>query len=549
MYQRPEVVRSEGQSRVRRQNGGVSLIDQTIEDERLAALRRYDILDTPPDGAFDRITALAARVFDVPIAIVSIVDEDRIWFKSHHGLDSDETERTPGLCASAILHDSPWLVTDARNDPRAMANPLVAGDLGLQFYAGVPLRTADGHALGTLCIIDRVPRVMTAPEVQTLEDLAAVVVDELELRLASKRVSEHERAAADFERRMAQDLADITAAIRELSRSEDPAAARLAICQIALDLTEAESAAIHELAPDDATLIRTTTAGLPWAGEDPALTERSSPATRAYTSGKSVLVDARSPFDSGPAHSVPLPPVSFWQPFAAGSRSPIAVLSLAWHTRTDVSPVRLTRMMNVLATEGLVAIERADLIAHVEGLARTDELTGLPNRRAFNEDLQREMDRARRDGGPLCLAMLDLDRFKRFNDTHGHLAGDRLLADAAEAWRHTLRAGTDLLARFGGEEFVVVLPIPVREATETVGRLRASTPQNQTVSAGLARWDGEETPEALLARADAALYAAKEGGRDRIRWAPHRVAVRGDDGSLRGSYSTAPNRTRESELD
>lgn len=151
------------------------------------AVRRYDILDSPPDGAFDRITALAARLFEVPIAIVSIVDSDRIWFKSHHGLDVPEIDREPGLCASAILGDRPWIVTDARVDPRTLANPLVAGDFGLRFYAGVPLHTGDGFNLGTLCVIDYEPRGTTEAEIATLSDLAAVVVDELELRLAARR--------------------------------------------------------------------------------------------------------------------------------------------------------------------------------------------------------------------------------------------------------------------------------------------------------------------------------------------------------------------------
>ncbi|MCA1823738.1 MAG: GAF domain-containing protein, partial [Frankia sp.] len=163
------------------------------ELDRLAAVRRYDILDTPPDGAFDRITALAARLFDVPICIVSVVDHDRIWFKSHHGLDVEEIPREPGLCASAILHDEPWVVADAKHDPRTLANPLVAGEFGLRFYAGVPLTTQDGYNLGTLCIIDHAPRELTPNEVATLEDLARIVVDELELRLAA-RTTVHEEA-------------------------------------------------------------------------------------------------------------------------------------------------------------------------------------------------------------------------------------------------------------------------------------------------------------------------------------------------------------------
>lgn len=157
------------------------------EAQRLAAVRRYDVLDTPPDGAFERITALAARLFDVPIAIVSIVDADRIWFKSHHGLDVSEIGREPGLCSSAILHSEPWLVADAKLDARTLANPLVAGDFGLRFYLGVPLRTHDGYNLGTLCVIDREPRQVSDEQVAMLQDMASVVMDQLELRLSARR--------------------------------------------------------------------------------------------------------------------------------------------------------------------------------------------------------------------------------------------------------------------------------------------------------------------------------------------------------------------------
>jgi sigma-B regulation protein RsbU (phosphoserine phosphatase) len=164
--------------------------DETLlpldEAHRMAAVSRYDVLDTPPDGAFDRITTLAARLLRVPISIVSIVDTDRIWFKSRHGVDTEQIDREPGLCASAILQDMPWLVLDAATDPRTMANPLVTGAMGLRFYAGIPLTTHDGHNLGTLCVIDQQPRELTEDELATLEDLAALVMHELELRLAAR---------------------------------------------------------------------------------------------------------------------------------------------------------------------------------------------------------------------------------------------------------------------------------------------------------------------------------------------------------------------------
>jgi GAF domain-containing protein len=164
------------------------LIIPPNEQERLAAVRRYDVLDTPADGAFDRITRLASLVLEMPIAIVSLVDHDRIWFKSTHGLDGvEQIDREPGLCASAILSDEAWIIEDARIDPRALANPLVAGEFGLRFYAGSALRTHDGYNLGTLCVIDKEPRELTEEQVRVLDDLAALVIDELELRLAARQ--------------------------------------------------------------------------------------------------------------------------------------------------------------------------------------------------------------------------------------------------------------------------------------------------------------------------------------------------------------------------
>ncbi|HUP82516.1 MAG TPA: histidine kinase dimerization/phosphoacceptor domain -containing protein, partial [Pirellula sp.] len=157
------------------------------EVARMAAVRRYEILDTPKDGSFERITAIAARLFDVPIAIISIVDHDRIWFKSHYGVEANEIGRDPGLCASAILRDEPYIIPDTKLDVHALTNPLVSGTLGLRFYAGVPLHTHDGFNLGTLCVIDKEPREVTAQQIEDLKDLASVVMDQLELRLSARK--------------------------------------------------------------------------------------------------------------------------------------------------------------------------------------------------------------------------------------------------------------------------------------------------------------------------------------------------------------------------
>jgi len=162
-----------------------SPIDLPKEETRLVALRKYEILDTPADGSFDDLTALAAKVFNVPIAIVSLVDEDRIWFKSHHGLEIEQIDRHPGLCASAILSDDVYLVEDAKNDPRCLANPLVAGEFGLQFYAAAPLRTADGN-IGTFCILDTRQRYINTDQEDMLRQMARIVMKEIELRLQSR---------------------------------------------------------------------------------------------------------------------------------------------------------------------------------------------------------------------------------------------------------------------------------------------------------------------------------------------------------------------------
>jgi diguanylate cyclase (GGDEF)-like protein/PAS domain S-box-containing protein len=167
-----------------------------------------------------------------------------------------------------------------------------------------------------------------------------------------------------------------------------------------------------------------------------------------------------------------------------------------------------------------VEAERETLLERVESLARSDALTGLPNRRALDEQLPREMARARRGESDLCLAIVDLDRFKAYNDSHGHLAGDTLLRECAIAWDTALRAA-DLLVRFGGEEFLVVIPdTPLDQAENIIERLRAATPGEQTCSAGIAVWDGVESIDELVARADSALYVAKAGGRDCLVQAP-----------------------------
>jgi GAF domain-containing protein len=158
-----------------------------LERERLNVLRAYQILDTPPDGAFDHVTQLAAQFYGVPISLISLVDHDRIWFKSRYGLDGvEQIDRVPGLCGSSTFADGAYVVRDALTDPRTLDNPLVRGEFGLRFYAAAPLITHDGYRLGNINIIDFQPRDLTIEQELALHLFARIVMDQMELRLAAR---------------------------------------------------------------------------------------------------------------------------------------------------------------------------------------------------------------------------------------------------------------------------------------------------------------------------------------------------------------------------
>ncbi|PSN19126.1 diguanylate cyclase [filamentous cyanobacterium CCP5] len=160
------------------------------EAARLEALRQYEILDTPSEQSYDDITALAAYICNVPIALISLVDADRQWFKSKVGLEASETSRSVSFCAHAILNQGMMVVKDATEDPRFFDNPLVTCAPDIRFYAGVPLVTPDGQSIGTLCIIDHEPRELSEYQTKTLEALARQVVMQLELRRISSQLAD-----------------------------------------------------------------------------------------------------------------------------------------------------------------------------------------------------------------------------------------------------------------------------------------------------------------------------------------------------------------------
>jgi diguanylate cyclase (GGDEF)-like protein len=344
------------------------------EAQRLAALHATRLLGSAPEETFDRITRTAARLLGVPIALVSLIDKDRQWFKSRTGLDACETSREISFCGHAILTDEPLVVPDAAQDARFVDNPLVTGDMHLRFYAGVQLYSVDRKKIGTLCVIDSKPRQLGPGELDALRDLARMVeqlVYHRQLAMAAQSLSER---------------------LQDASQAPGGAA--------------------------------------PASGE------------------------------------------------------------LAW------------------------------LVAH-------DLLTGLPNRQAMLRAIQGSVNSWRADGTPALVACINVDRFKRFNETLGHRAGDDILVGLATSLQSLLREG-DMLARAGSDEFLVLLhargeqPEPERALDRIMAASNRAVPTPEgeialTCSIGttLLPQDGDDA-DALLNNAVTAMRHAKAQGRGAI---------------------------------
>jgi tRNA A-37 threonylcarbamoyl transferase component Bud32 len=173
---------------IAKKKGAVAPMNGTSEDDRLAAVHRYGVLDTPPDEAFDRITRIAGRMLDSPISFVSIVDEDRVFHKARLGVDIAEVPRADSLCPITVDVGVPWYVADISVDERTKDNALLAQH-GVRAYAAAPMVTEDGHTIGSLCVYDVRPRTFTPEDLEDLNELAAVAMHELELRLAARRAA------------------------------------------------------------------------------------------------------------------------------------------------------------------------------------------------------------------------------------------------------------------------------------------------------------------------------------------------------------------------
>ncbi len=462
--------------------------------QRLASVHRLRILDTEPEAAFETLVDAAVAAFDMPGALVSLMDADRQWFKARRGVDFSETPREVSFCNEAIRQGRPLVVPDARLDPRFADSVLVAGPAGVRFYAGAPLRLADGACIGTLCVVDQRPRELDARGVKLLTCLADAVVHALETRML-RLLEQDARAALQRSEETFRLLAENTTdglAIYEHGaiRYTSPSYARMLGDDADVDLggrTQAEM--MERIHPDDR--------------ERVAEAVRSAIAQRLPHQVYAYRVRHRR------GHH-------FWRED-----------STRFVYGTDGSPERAYIVCRDITQRKLDE-------ARIEHLSLHDALTGLPNRLHMQRRFETMCSRLAQDSHRGTMLLLDVDLFKELNDTRGHDVGDELLRQ----WAERLSAGPEGLSagRLGGDEFVVLVDLgpAVQADAEAAGRASAlgagllrrlaeplSGPLERhraTASMGVVLLHcGEVGFDRAIQQADIAMYEAKSAGRDTLR--------------------------------
>ncbi|WP_250475356.1 PAS domain S-box protein [Caballeronia sp. GAFFF1] len=625
------------------------------EPARLRLLRSLAVLDTAPEEAFDRVTRLVAQILQVPIALVSLVDEHRQWFKSRVGLEVCETSREIAFCSHVVSENAMLVVEDTLTDPRFADNPLVTGAPFVRFYAGVPLRSSEGLVLGTLCAIDAAPRSISKPQREALVDLAAIVERELIQRETirdTRRVQQLDRrnllvsearfatifqktptgkAIVDLKGRfldvnpklceitgytadalMRMTFADITVPedlAPDLQRVTDLLAGRIQTYSLEkryrrpdgsvvwVDLTVAlvrdnQQRPLHfiSVVQDISSRKRSEQFLRDYQSE---LENRVIQRTSELASSRAALqtiadnlpvliahVDSdlrytfnnevyRQVFGVDPAEvkGKRLSDILDRELFAelkpcfdgalAGNRTTHdnvrydRTKDRVWSS-TYIPDIRENRVVGFyVMSQDVTERKRAEHAMREE--AMRDALTGLPNRRALHRHLDEVLNDAHYRGVPFATFFLDLDGFKKVNDSYGHDAGDEVLKEVAVRLRRVVRS-CDTVTRLAGDEFVIIsrgtsttdaCSRIAQDICRSVGRpfsfngssLRLGT------SVGIAMCTGWErsTGELILGRADAAMYEAKRKGRNGFRFASNFESGADDNGSVKPRSGSIDN--------
>lgn len=459
------------------------------EAARLKMLRDYAVLDTPAKGPLDLLCRFASAALDAPIALVSLVDKNRQWFKAKVGLAAPETPRNVAFCAHAIMGSEPFVVEDALADPRFADNPLVTGETGVRFYAGMPLEVEEGIRLGTVCVIDRRARLFTAEDREQLRHLGDLVVAELKRAVLEKKLA------------------------KQLARSRRNA-------QLAkLHATRATYAGkLAELGWWELDILR---GKLHWSAEVRRIHEIGPGARLSVDRAIAYYAPEVRPLVHLAVEKAVKEKVSFKfeLPIITAKGNPRWVRVVGEPVARDGRVVLLNGAIQDI-TEQKEATEK------VEYLALHDSMTGLSNRGHFNDALSGALAEHRQRGLGLALILIDVDHFKAINDTLGHDAGDAAIIEIARRLEGVVR-GEDMVARLGGDEYAVLAPsvsdpMALGAMLERVRGVTAAPWVHEGVGRPLGLSIGGALfpahagdAETLYKAADLALYDAKRLGRGR----------------------------------
>ncbi len=477
-------------------SGAVAAARPADEQTRLARLQALNVLDSAPDPVLDGLVKIAAVLCGTPTALLSFVDDERQWFKARIGLDVSQTPREEAFCAHAILKPHEIMeVADARIDHRFSTNPLVTGDPHIRFYAGSPMLTTEGHALGTLCVLDSAARTLDASQREGLATLSQMASRYLEARQAQRLMERLLDVINTLARMHSKDnltavCAEVTTAARDLYNAtaavllfaEEPGSVRYR--PIALSANKPHHAA---------------------AISDAVVDSRGASAMGVIRSTGSALFiadAATSPHVDGErarqveATSILYIPVT-------DQTGVTGALVIWWDLPQSQPDHARTAAVNVLAAEVGATVSRLTAVAGVRDAGDTDPLTGLLNRRSFLATLNRLPDDS-------AVILLELHGLARTNNEYGHHMGDQLLKTFSAYLRASSRTA-DILSRWSGTKFAVALPGDAGGALEFTNRLLQSwtgTNAEATFSSGHIIPTHHEKPAAILTRVGKALQDA-----------------------------------------
>lgn len=493
------------------------------EQARRTALRAYDVLDTPPEPEFDELAQLARTLCGAPIALISLLDDHRYWFKSHVGIDTTEVPRGGGFCVHALASRGLLVVEDAQLDSRMCSSPLVLKPPHVRFYAGAPLITPEGVPIGTLCLLGLVPSRLDEFQRQGLAMLGRHVVQLLELRrrnvtlqlsIRERQVAEQALTAMkrDLERRVeerSRALAEANAELKQRVRESEQAEERYR------QVVELSPAAIFIFVGE--TCEFANHAALQMLGATTATDVVGKPLAKLVHPDCHHRVLSRMDALYATWHGLP----RFEEKFLRIDGSVLEVEIAAAPFIHNGRPAR------IVVVHDISQLKRHQ--AALEYQINHDTLTNLASRSRLVEHLGAAIAHAERSGGEVHVVFFDLDNFKVINDSLGHPVGDQVLREIAARMSQTMRR-EDMLARLGGDEFVLLVTDSSSEnlAQTILPRMRAAIARPMmidgqeifvTASIGVSTFpdDGKDSQH-LLKCADIAMYRSKETGRNRFQF-------------------------------